>query len=107
MTSVVVRDVQNKLVVNDIDGTAVVAKEKGTTIVVTGVIGGVSQDAHFVYTQSSPSAQWVVTHNLAKYPSVTVVDSADNVVYGEVLYDSLNQVTLTFAGAFSGEAFFN
>jgi hypothetical protein len=107
MTSIVVKDVHNKLVVNDIDGTAVVAKEKGNTVVVTGVIGGVSQDAHFVYTQSSPSAQWVITHNLAKYPSITVVDSAKNVVYGEVLYDSVNQVTLTFAGAFSGEAFFN
>jgi hypothetical protein len=36
-----------------------------------------------------------------------VVDSADNIVFGEVLYNSLNQVTLTFSGAFSGEAFFN
>ena len=107
MTSIVVKDVHNKLVVNDINGTAVVAKEKGNTVVVTGVIGGVSQDAHFVYTQSSPSAQWVITHNLAKYPSVSVVDSADNIVVGETQYDSINQVTLTFAGAFSGKAFFN
>ena len=44
---------------------------------------------------------------VAKYCSVTVVDSADNMVFGEVLYNSLNQVTLTFAGAFSGKAFFN
>ena len=107
MTSIVVRDVHNKLVVNDIDGTAVVAKEKGNTVVVTGVIGGVSQDSNYAYTQSSPSAQWVIVHNLAKYCSVTVVDSGDNMVFGEVLYNSLNQVTLTFAGAFSGKAFFN
>jgi len=107
MTSIVVKDVHNKLVVNDIDGTAVVAKEKGNTVVVTGVIGGVSQDSNYAYTQSSPSAQWVVTHNLAKYCSVTVVDSADNIVVGDVQYDSINQVTLTFAGAFSGKAFFN
>lgn len=107
MTSIVVKDVHNKLVVNDIDGTAVVAKEKGNTVLVTGVIGGVSQDAHFVYTQSSPSAQWVITHNLAKYPSVTVVDSADSTVYGEVEYNSINQLTITFSGAFSGRAFLN
>lgn len=107
MTSVVVRDVKNSLVVNDIDGTAVVAKEKGNTVVVTGIVGGVNLDANYVYTQASPSSQWVITHNLAKYPSVTVVDSANNMVFGEVLYDSVNQVTITFAGGFSGKAFFN
>lgn len=107
MSTIVVNDVRNSLVVKEVDGTALVAKEKGNKVVVTGVIGGVSQDAHYVYIQSSPSATWVIAHNLAKYPSVTVVDSADNVVVGETEYDSLNQVTLTFAGAFSGKAFFN
>ena len=107
MNSIVVNDVKNSVVVKQVNGDAVVAKEKGNKVVVTGVIGGVSQDAHYVYTQSSPSATWVIEHNLAKYPSVTVVDSADNVVIGETQYDSLNQVTLNFAGAFSGKAFFN
>lgn len=107
MSTIVVNDVKNSIVVKQVNGDAVVAKEKGNKVVVTGVIGGVSQDAHYVYIQSSPSATWVIAHNLAKYPSVTVVDSADNVVVGETEYDSLNQVTLTFAGAFSGKAFFN
>jgi len=95
------------VVINGVENSAIVVKEKSNSVTVTGVIGGVTLDANFVYVQSSPSATWVINHNLNKYCSVTVVDSADNVVYGEVLYNSLNQVTLTFAGAFSGEAFFN
>jgi hypothetical protein len=95
------------LVINNNEGTAVVVKEKSNQVTVTGVIGGISLDANYVYTQASPSSVWVITHNLNKYGSVTIVDSADNVVYGEVFYNSLNQVTLTFAGAFSGKAFIN
>lgn len=64
-------------------------------------------DKSFVHNQGTPQTNWSITHNLGKNPSVTVVDSADNVVYGEVEYNSLNKVTLTFAGAFSGKAFFN
>jgi hypothetical protein len=107
MSSIVVNEVNTSVVVKKTSTNAIVAKEKGNTVKVTGVIGGVSLDANFVYTQVSPSATWVITHNLNKYPSVTVVDSADNTVYGEVEYNSLNQVTLTFAGGFSGKAFFN
>ncbi len=106
-SSVVINEVTTSVVVNEVESSAVVLKEKNNTVTVTGVIGGVSLDANYVYTQSSPSAVWVVTHNLAKYPSVSVVDSADNIVFGEVFYNSVNQVTLTFAGAFSGKAFFN
>ena len=106
-SSIVVNEVSNSVSVNSIETSSVIAKEKGNTVVVTGVIGGVTLDANFVFTQTSPSATWVVTHNLNKYCSVTVVDSADNIVFGDVLYNSLNQVTLTFAGAFSGKAFFN
>lgn len=107
MSAIVVRESANNITVTEVAGTTLVANQKGNTVTVTGVIGGVSLDANYVYTQGSPSATWVVNHNLNKYCSVTVVDSADNIVVGEVLYNSLNQVTLTFAGAFSGKAFFN
>lgn len=76
-----------------------------STISVAGLIG--KNDAHFVYNQVTPSSQWDVTHNLNKKPSVTVVDSADSVVIGDVQYINNNQVRLTFVGAFSGKAYFN
>lgn len=66
-----------------------------------------TEDANFVHDQGSPSAQWVITHNLNKKCSVTVVDSADQVVVGEITYNSVNQVTLNFVGSFSGKAYFN
>lgn len=71
--------------------------------------GAVSPATHNTYThsQSSASATWTIVHNLACKPSVTIVDSAGNVQIGEVLYDSDNQVTVTFAAAFSGYAYLN
>ncbi len=66
-----------------------------------------SGDKNFVYSQDVASATWVVNHNLNKYPSVSVVNSSTEVVYGDVDYNSLNQVTITFSGAHTGKAFFN
>ena len=64
-------------------------------------------DKNFVFSQDVASATWVVTHNLNKYPSVSVVNSSTEIVYGDVVYDSLNEVTITFNGAHTGKAFFN
>ena len=64
-------------------------------------------DKNFVYTQAAASSTWVVTHNLNKYCSVAVVDTAGTTIYGGIEYDSLNQVTITFSAPFSGQAFCN
>ena len=64
-------------------------------------------DKNFVHSQGVPAAQWVITHNLGKKCSVTVVDSANQVVIGQITYNSDNQITLDFQGSFSGKAFFN
>lgn len=64
-------------------------------------------DKHYAHTQGASSASWVVNHNLNKFPSVTVVDSAGTAVVGQVDYGSENQVTLTFKASFSGKAYFN
>lgn len=61
----------------------------------------------FIYTQGAASDTWTVTHNMNKYPSVTVVDSAGNIVEGAVEYNDLNSCTITFCGGFSGKAYFN
>ena len=69
--------------------------------------GATSGDKNYVFTQPTNANPWVVTHNLNKYPSVSVVNNANITVYGEVEYDSLNQVTITFADPTNGQAFFN
>lgn len=68
-------------------------------------IGG--QDKFFAYTQGEASARWEICHNLRKYPSVTVVDSANTVVVGDVEYIDENNIVITFSGAFSGMAYMN
>lgn len=65
------------------------------------------KDKHFTYEQSVASAEWVIVHNLNKKPSITVVDSADTVWYGEYEYNDLNTVTLRFNAPFTGKAYLN
>ena len=67
----------------------------------------IESDKHYVYNQTSASDSWVITHNLNKYPSITIVDSANNIVIGDITYTSLNEVVIKFIGAFSGKAFLN
>ena len=65
-------------------------------------------DATFVHTQSSASTSWVVTHNLNRHPSVTLLLSAsEDIVIGDVTYDSSNQLTVTLSGANTGKAYLN
>jgi hypothetical protein len=44
----------------------------------------------------------IVTHNMNKYPAVTVIDSAEEEVEGEVDYISPNQLVVRFVYPFSG-----
>jgi hypothetical protein len=66
-----------------------------------------TRDIYHIHTQGVASATWVITHSLKKYPSVTIVDSLGNVVFGEIQYTDINTVTLTFSGGFSGKAYLN
>lgn len=64
-------------------------------------------DKHHTHTQSVSSNQWVITHNLNKYPAVQVIDSAGNFCIGQVTHNSLNQTTLNFNSSFGGKAYLN
>lgn len=44
-----------------------------------------------------------VNHNLGKYPAVTVINSANDEVIGDIDYVDINTVTVTFIGSFSGK----
>jgi len=66
-----------------------------------------SSDLTFVHTQISANSEWYIEHNMNKRPSVTVVDSANNTVIGDVQYIDDNTVIVTFTGSFSGYAYLN
>ena len=58
-----------------------------------------------IHTQGTVSTVWTINHALGGYPSVTIVDSAKTVVFGEVNYISTTQVVVNFTSAFSGFAY--
>ena len=61
----------------------------------------------YIHDQGLPNLVWTITHNLDNYPSVTVVNTANTVVIGQVDYLSTNQVQITFSNPFAGCAFLN
>ena len=65
------------------------------------------QASTYTHNQIVPLSVWTITHNLKKYPSVTVVDSSGSVVVGDVKYLSENELQVSFSGAFAGKAYLN
>ena len=57
-------------------------------------------DSHF--SQSFGGSSVTVTHNLGKYPAVTVFDSAGDEVEGDIQHLNTNSFTLSFSASFSG-----
>ena len=74
-------------------------------VVVVRSTSGLTNTRRHVHEQGQASSTWVITHSLGGKPSVTIVDSADTHVFGEVQYNSDTQVTVMFSGAFSGKAY--
>ena len=64
-------------------------------------------DKTFRHVQIVAVDTWVITHNLGKYPTVAVVDTSGAVMIGELHYNTLSRVTITFSAAVSGEAYCN
>jgi hypothetical protein len=65
-----------------------------------------SSAAQFIHYQDVPAASWTIAHNLSGYPSVSVVDSANRLVFGEVTYLTQDTVRIDFSAGFSGRAYF-
>jgi hypothetical protein len=60
----------------------------------------------YTHVQSAATSTWSVQHNLGTRPGgVSIVDSAENVVIGDVLYVSDNAMTITFSASFGGKAY--
>lgn len=64
-------------------------------------------DKHFIFDQFDPESVWTITHNMNKYPSAYIVDTANSVVEGLVEYVDKNSLTITFNFPFSGKAYLN
>ena len=58
----------------------------------------------YVHEQMISSNVWKITHNLGRYPNITVIDSGGTVVAGEIVYVTQDNLILTFSAEFSGKA---
>ena len=109
--SVSVVDTANQIVIGDV--TYINSNSLTTGITMTQptaneiTIASLNDDANFIFTQSIASATWNITHNLNKFCSVSVVDTANQIVIGDVTYINSNSLTITFSAAFSGKAYLN
>lgn len=105
-TEVTLRSAQIGVTASAIQSIEVVQVTQGLTGAPGDTLPGTG-DVSYLHNQSLASDEWVITHNLGKYPSVTVVDSANDEVEGSINYVSINQLIVTFSAPFSGRAFLN
>jgi len=64
-------------------------------------------DKHFTFAQVVSSATWNITHNLEKYPAVSITDLDGHEVFAEVDYINENELVIKFADALAGTAYMN
>jgi hypothetical protein len=65
-------------------------------------VDGAAQD--FEHVQASPSAEWIINHNLGAEPSVSVLSAGGVEMEANVVHMSVNQVRVYFASAQAGRA---
>ena len=58
----------------------------------------------FIFTQSTPSSAWVINHNLGTLVHVTILNSSNVVVEGDVIESSINTVVVNFNTPQTGTA---
>lgn len=61
----------------------------------------------YIHEQGIASDEWVIEHNLGKFPSVSVVDSAESEIIAEIEYVNNNIVKVILKGASKGKAYLN
>ena len=66
-----------------------------------------SGDKTYDYTQSTASNNWIITHNLNKYPSVSITDDNGNTILGDIIYKNLNTLEITFSEEITGKVHLN
>lgn len=59
------------------------------------------------FEQAIAADEWIIQHNLNKYPSVTVVDSAGTKIVGDIKYVDKNNITIKFTTDTLGTAYLN
>lgn len=90
-------DLNNKPTIN---GVTIIGNQTSSSL-------NIIEDKNFIFNQNVASDLWIIKHDLNKFPAVSVVDSGNNVVIGEVTYIDENNLQINFSSPFSGSAYLN
>lgn len=85
------------------DGVTGVTLNYKVSDLATFVVGATT----YIHNQQQSTSSWEIEHNLDRFPSVEVVDSAGSVVIGNIVYVDENNITITFSAPFTGKAYLN
>jgi hypothetical protein len=74
-----------------------------------GGVDGIQADdivglVSYRHIQNAPLATWTIVHNLNFYPNVTVFNTANDQVEGNVTHTNDTTLTITFSSATAGKA---
>jgi hypothetical protein len=97
--------VPNNVIVNEDTANRVIVDQDSPNLITIRMSTNAGNTRRYIFTQAVASDEWVIPHTLGGHPSVTIVDSANTAVFGEVKYDSTTQVTVYFTVPFSGLAY--
>lgn len=86
-------------------GTYTPGNNQHITAIWSATSGGGGGAVSYTHVQSIPAAVWSITHPLPFRPNVSLVDTADDVIEGDVSYDSASLITVTYSGATGGKAY--
>lgn len=65
----------------------------------------VDKATRFIFTQLAPSLVWEVKHDMNKYPAYVVIESSGEQIVGDLKYQDLDTLILTFSAPISGKAY--
>ena len=65
------------------------------------------EDKTYTHIQASALATWDIVHNLGKMPSITIINSANELSFGNIEYIDNNRLRINFSAAISGKAILN
>jgi hypothetical protein len=106
MTLTVIRPKQTLTVIRPPSGPAISLQRETKRLTVVNVAqrgrDGVGQA--YGHNQASPSASWIINHNLGYRPSVTLYSTGGAEIEGEVVHTSNNQARVYFDTAVAGSA---
>jgi hypothetical protein len=87
-------------------GMKVYVSEDGKTYELNGSLTWVefAQKQSYHHDQQVALDSWVINHNLGFFPNIIIIDSTGEQVMGNIIYNSINTVTLSFSSAISGIA---